>query len=503
MEVTLISIENSPSLIFPVMQEILIKAGHKCKYIFTPLQGSSDEYIKNLAEQIASISKNSKLIGFSCMTNTFPASISLIKSLKKYTNAKIVVGGVHPTLKPFDFTEYVDYVCVGEGEEALLELANKISQDKKTDNIENIYVKKGDKLIVNPLRPIPDNLSSLPTPEFNFKETYMERDGKIVSLDQNKNLIKNFYNKYYYIITSRGCPYRCKYCLNGALIKIHKGYIKIRRRSNEHVLEELRKIKKILPKETILGFVDDDFCAQPLENLREFCLKYKKEIGMPFLCASTPSSMNEEKLKCLIDAGLIRLEIGVQTINDNINKEVFGRFATKKQVVDLSKILDKYRYKLEVCYDFILDNPWETDETRLETLRFMLSLNRPFTAFLFSLTTYPGTDLYERAKKEGILKKDSTLYKKNHMLLNNNKINTLIILYNKFNFPKKVIKFLILIRNIWPINIILENSSYFIWRMYNYFYGLRDSIRRKDKEKRDYYLYAPIKSILKKINKSI
>lgn len=503
MEVTLISIEESPSLIFPVMQEKLRSAGHKCKYVFIPLQHTSEEKVKQLAQKIAKVAKDSGLIGLSCMTNTYPAGIMLLAHLKKYIDTKktkIIVGGVHPTMKPFDLEKHADYVCVGEGEEALLELVEKLAHKKKTDNICNIYINKGGKLKVNPLRPIIDNLNSFPTPYFNFTDTYTEHNGNIVSLandTENKELLNKFYRKYYFVITSRGCPYRCTYCLNSALIRLHKGYIKIRRRSKEHVLTELSRMKEILPKDITLGFVDDDFCAQPLEDLKSFCAAYKTQIGLPFFCASTPSSMNEEKLKCLLDAGLIRLEIGIQTISDKINQQVFRRYATKKQAVALSQMLSRYRHKVEICYDFILDNNWETDETRLETLNFILTLDRPFYLFLFSLTPYPGTELYERAKSEGLLVDDSVLYKKNHMLLNNNKINTLIVLYNRYKFPKFIIKGLIQVKDLWPFSWTLQNSTYLLWRAYNYYYGLKDSIKRKDFKSVRYYLIAPFTLLTK------
>ena len=499
MKTLLINLTDSPSLIFPVMQEILISNGHECKNIQVPLEDASDKYIEQIAKQIVSICPESKLIGISCITNTYLACINLIKNLRKFSKSKIVVGGVHPTVKPNEFNGYADYVCVGEGEEALLELVNKLDKNKRTDNIPNIYTFQNGKLKINSLRPLLKNLNNLPTPKFNFNETYLENQGKIYKLADKKELIKKFYSKYYFIITSRGCPYRCTYCLNNALIKISSEYIVIRRRNNEHILNELRNFKKIIPKGNIIGFVDDDFCAQPLENLKQFCELYKQEINLPFFCASTPSSMNEDKLKVLLNAGLIRLEIGVQTISDRINKEVFGRYATKNQVINLVKILEKYRHKLQICYDFILDNPWETDETRLETLNFILSLKKPFTAFIFSLTTYPGTELFERAKSEGILKKDSDIYKKNHMILENNKINTLWVLYNKYHFHKNIIKLFIANRNHWPLNYILEKSTYLLLRTYNYFYGLKDSLNRKDKHLRDYYLLAPFKLLIKKI----
>ena len=219
---------------------------------------------------------------------------------------------------------------------------------------------------------------------------------------------------------------------------------------------------------------------------------------MPFFCASTPTSISEEKLKVLLDAGMVRLEIGIQSISDKVNKEIFGRFALKNSVVKAVKMLENYRDKLEICYDFILDNPWETDDTRQESLEFVMDLKKPYTLSLFSLTLYPGTGLYERAKKEGIIKNDFTdVYLKNHMLLNNGVINTFFVLYSKYNLPKNLIRLMISGKNLPIFGSLLKNSTYILWRAHNYYVGLKDSLKRRDKENRDYYLKAPIKQIIR------
>src|SRR3989339_18327 len=498
MKVILISLEESPSLFFPFMQDILIKNGHDPLYFHIPLDlRKSDAELSSVVEQLKKLSNGAGLFCISCMTNTFFSFKRISKKLKDF-GVPIAIGGVHPTVKPEESLELADYVCVGEGEEALPELIERIANKKRTDNIKNIYVKKNGEIIRNLLRPIVQDLDTFPVPRFYLDKIFYYHNGQIKSLNSQKGLINSFYKKYFYVITSRGCPYRCKYCLNDCLIKIHKDFARLRRRTNAHVIRELKNAKRILPKDEIIGFVDDDFCAQPFDNLKKFCELYKKEISMPFFCASTPTSISEEKLKVLLDAGMVRLEIGIQSISDKVNKEIFGRFALKNSVVKAVKMLENYRDKLEICYDFILDNPWETDDTRQESLEFVMDLKKPYTLSLFSLTLYPGTGLYERAKKEGIIKNDFTdVYLKNHMLLNNGVINTFFVLYSKYNLPKDLIRLMISGKNLPIFGSLLKNSTYILWRAHNYYVGLKDSLKRRDKENRDYYLKAPIKQIIR------
>ena len=500
MKVVLISIEGCSSIFFPIMQEMLAEKGHECLYIHVPFPGLgniSDEELDKVILELEPLCKDADLIGTSCMTNTYVGFTKLATKLKSF-GVPLIVGGVHPTVRPEECWDYVDYVCVGEGEEPLMELVDRMDKKKSTDKIKNLYVKKKQKVIKNKLGEIVKDVNTLPVPKFDYEKTYFYHNGKIKSLAENKELIKKEYGKYYFIITSRGCPYRCKYCLNDCLIQIKPEYAIIRKRNKEHIMEELRRAKKVLPKGTMVGFVDDDFCTRSLEDLGGICEAYKKEIGIPFFCASTPTSMNKEKIEMLADAGLIRLEIGVQSIDDYVNKEIYGRYIGRKQVEETVKILEKYRHKMTICYDFILDNPWETDKTRLESLDFILSLKKPVNFFLFSLTLYPGTGLLDKAKKEGIIKDEfKEVYTKNHMLLENSVVNTLFVLYINYHLPKNIVKLLMKTRNFVPINKALGKSTYPLFRFSNYLTGLRDSINVGDKELRNYYLKAPFKNPLR------
>ena len=154
-----------------------------------------------------------------------------------------------------------DYVCVGEGEDAMVELASRIENSERTDNIKNIYTKLDGKIIENELRPLIEKLDDLPVPSFNLDNLYRYYQGNILCLAEHQHLYNQMFPDYYFIITSRGCPYRCSYCLNSALININRSYIRLRRRSNHHIISELKNLRKVYKQRVTIGFVDDDFCA--------------------------------------------------------------------------------------------------------------------------------------------------------------------------------------------------------------------------------------------------
>ncbi len=492
MKVLLIGLEISPSISLPLLQEILIQKGMECDYIHLPIEANiSDSKLEEILLQIKEMTNGVELIGISLMTNTFNMFKRLSIGMKNW-DIPIVAGGIHPTFEPEECLDYVDYVCTGEAEKSLLDLSERISTKDRTDNIPGIYVKQNGTIIKNKIYGFTEDLNLLPVPKINLEKRFFLYDGKIKQL--NENLMNEYHKKYYYILGSRGCPYRCRYCLNDSLISVNHKFSKIRKRSTEHIIQELKNAKKLLPKDIIIGFIDDDFCVKSMKELEDFCSIYKKEIGLPFFCAATPTSINDKKIKALISAGLIRLEIGIQSISDSVNHNIFGRFALKKNSTDATKMLEKYRNKVQLCYDFILDNPWEKDDTKIETLNFIMSLKKPITISIFSLTIYPGTKLFDRAKKENIIKDvQIEVYNKNFMILQNDAINTLFVLYTRYYFPKFIIKILIRYIQVPLIKITLKHMTFFLWRSNNYFTGLYDSIKRKDKTSISYYLSAPIK----------
>jgi len=507
MNVTLVSIESSPSLIFPIMQDMLKREGHRCNLIHVSLHRYDEVFLRELAEKIVTVGETPGLIGISTLTNSFSACKSLIGQLRNFTQAKIIVGGIHPTVKPEEaLTAGADYVCVGEGEYALLELAGKLDRGEPADKIPNIYTRKDGRVVANPLRPLVHNLDDLPVPPFDLKHFYIYYRGKILSLEQNPELIYEIYPVIYFIITSRGCPYVCTYCLNSALIQIDKSYRRIRRRSNRHIIEELKNLKKVYHKKVTIGFVDDDFCAQSEENLQDFLKLYKEEIGLPFFVASTPHSMTARKMKMLVDGGLTRLEIGIQSINDDVNKKIYKRASLKNKVVEAINIVSPYRHQVTLNFDLILDNPWESDDARLETLRFLYTIPRPVQLNMYSLNLYPGTELYYRALEEGKLKDEQKeIYQKNHMVdINPDAINTLYVLCIIYKFPSCLTELLAkLMRICWVKSIFKKATRPLLsWsrlcqniQLYNQL--MFKSLRTGDKENFVYLIKLPFRKFFR------
>ena len=173
MKIILISIEESPSLFFSVMQEILINKGHESKYLHLQLNSKiNDEKLSRITKQLKEFCVGAGLICISCMTYSFIAFTRLAKKIKKF-NIPIIVGGIHPTIRPEECLDYADYVCVGEGEEVIPELANRLEKNKRIDDIKNIWLKKNGKIVKNKLRPLIKDLDKLPVPTFKSENLFL------------------------------------------------------------------------------------------------------------------------------------------------------------------------------------------------------------------------------------------------------------------------------------------------------------------------------------------
>lgn len=506
MEVLLISVENRISPVVTVLQQILISKGHVCKYLYIdlPEYKHDNSYMEKVAKQINEISKDAKLIGFSCMTFSFLFCKELLSHIKKNSNAKIIFGGVHPTVKPYEVLEVADYVCVGEGEEALVELVEALENNKPTNSIKNIFTKSNGKVITNELRPLIKDLNSLPYPKYLVDKIYICSKGIIYNLNQNKHLLKRVFPGTYHIVGARGCPYQCTYCINGALTSLKKEYYTVRRRSYEHILAEINDFIKTYKTPIRIGFVEDDFCAQSEGDLQNFIERYKRDVGLPFLVFSTPSSISSKKMDLLVGAGLVRIQMGIQSINENVLKEIYKRPATRAMVKRGIDIISKYRNKVELMYDAILDNPWEGDSSKIETLRFLFEIPKPATFNLYSLTLYPGTPLYYRAQQEGLIKDEiSEVYQKDFVIdLKNNSTNSLFILYTKYHFPAFLIKAALILRKFKLINFILKKSTIPLLRLHDnmqrfslYVTEFFEAIITRNSFEIGYYLKLPFNKI--------
>lgn len=440
----------------------LKKKGHRVEIIFLPRRlgkrGDFDDiytpFASSILTDLKQLSCKADLVGISVMTPYFNNAIELTKFLKKNIKAPVVWGGIHPTVEPKECLDYADFVCLGEGEEAVLELVEKIKEGKNYTKTANFWFKKGKEIIRNPLRPLKQDLDNLPFPDYDLRDHYILQDEHIKKftprlLQQHLSYIPGKDGKQftsYPIFCTRGCPHGCSYCCNNALRSLYPGQKYIRRRSVENIIQELKEIKNLFPFIEAIRIEDDSFLVATGPEIVKFAKAYQKEINLPFICLSSPVNITEEKIKALVNSDMIGIQMGIQSGSDPLNKNVFNRPIKGEQILAGASIINKYRDKLmPPRYDIITDNPFETDKDLIQTIRILSRIPGKYILNLYSLVFYPGTALNRKATKEGLITNKEDVYRKDWLGVKMSYLKFLIFL-NRFSFfkiPPGWLKFLL------------------------------------------------------------
>ena len=104
------------------------------------------------------------LVAFSSMTNMFPYVKEWSAWVKKFSNIPTICGGIHPTVDPEDSisTDGLDMICLGEGEKAIVELAERITNGQNYCEIQSTWIRKNGRIAKNKVAPLREDLDSLP-----------------------------------------------------------------------------------------------------------------------------------------------------------------------------------------------------------------------------------------------------------------------------------------------------------------------------------------------------
>ena len=402
MQITLISAATYPSdQGIRTISAVLKKAGHKVKMVFMTLsEDYSKFYSKNELNQLLKICKNSELIGVSSFVSTAPRAIQIIKHLEKnFPKKPIVWGGIHATISPHECIKNCNLVCVGEGEEAILDLVKSIEKKKSPDKIKNLWIKKPNKKIIkNPVRMAIHDLDILPIPDYDTENHY------ILDSSNLRKFSERDLDGAIFFLTGRGCPHGCDYCSNSLLNELYKGKTKqvVRWHSVDYIIKVILELKKKFPTLSYFDIRDDTFSLRPLEQIKDFSKKYKEKVNMRFKCLGDPHTITDEKIGALVDAGCTDFIMGIQG-TERVNREIYHRYQTNKQVLDTTKIFNKYKDKLTVMYDVITCNPYEKPQDIIEMIRLLQKIPKPYFLSVNNLVFFHGSKLHARALEDKII----------------------------------------------------------------------------------------------------
>lgn len=404
----------------------------QCFYIFYDF---NKLYPQSVLDDLAYFCKGSDLIGVSLISSAYRNSIHITNHLRKSIDCPIIWGGKHPTIDPDDCIQHADMVVIGEGEDTMLELVDAINSGRSYDQTLGTWVRHKETVIKNEKRPLEQNLDKYLFPDYSIENKFVldTRNMRIRPMESSD--LKQMKNWYPTMIT-RGCPFRCAFCTNT------KDLRKMRARSIGNVIAEIKEFLNIHPSTKRIFFRDDALTSMPMEFIEELSSELK-EINLPFTCSGVMSStpMFKEKLTLLRNAGFVGVKMGIQSGCERVRREVHTRPESNKTIVWGASVLNFLRFG-KINYYMITDNPYESEDELIESIRFTSRLPRPFSLSLFSLNFYPGTALYRRALQDGIIENKEEALQESTMVFKNTYLNKVFLLVRHLELPPRLVDYL-------------------------------------------------------------
>ncbi len=375
MKLHLVSDENSDN------ERPKLGLGYLASYLkkFAPWVSLSISFDKD--DYLADIAKiKPDVVGFSAMTPSFKRQMVKAKKIKDKFGLPEIIGGNHVSLVPQDLPKWLDVGVVSEGEEVLLRLLKHYKDTGKLQS-EDIAAlvwwegkelrRTGDALLVEPI----DNI---PFPDWDFLGVGEKGPG--------------------HILTSRGCPFRCRFCEAGKFWK------KYRSHSPQYVAAEIEDIYKNF-KRSELVIMDDLFFAnkERIKAIAGLLRERKLHQKMRFEVIGRADLFNEEIAKILKSMNVFAISFGMESGSEPILQYLKRETVTLEQIRKAVKIAKKY--EMEVLGGFMVGTPGETEEDIKKTMEFIKELDLDQVGINVT-TPLPGTELWEEGKKRGIIKND-------------------------------------------------------------------------------------------------
>ena len=323
------------------------------------------------------------VIGYGVCTGQQTYYLAVNRWLKRHHRFVAVFGGPHATFFPEMVEEEgVDAVCRGEGEEAALELCDRLERGRDFSDVRNLWVKTGGRVTRNPVRPLIADLDRLPPPDRQSRYALDPRHREYAA--------KSF-------MTSRGCPYRCAYCFNPAMEGLYgPAWGRRRLRSAENVVGEIESVAAT----SVLRFVQFRCSMFPYETawLEEFAALYRRRVGLPFYCHVRADHMTEPVVALMARAGCKSVNMGIECADETYRREVLRRPMSNEAVRAACARL--HRHGIRILADNMLGLPGRRLEDDVETLRFNAACGIEYPLAML-LQPYPGTEIERYARQGG------------------------------------------------------------------------------------------------------
>lgn len=328
------------------------------------------------------------LLGITTTTPSFDVITELIhRTHKRFPEIPIVLGGPHATGSPeaCASTEGIYAVVVGEGELTFVDIYDVVKEHGTLDKVSGIWFRSNGSVKFTGKRPLIKCLDSIPFPARDLLPTHLYYSPPTKSLSDEQ--VAN-------IISSRGCPFNCTYCLSDMMWDK-----KYRHRSPENVINEIENLINAYGVKEF-NFNDDLFTANK-KRLKHFCeLLIKKDLNVKWVCMSRADYIERDILVLMKKAGCGKIAMGLESGSEKVLKIMKKRIDLSRSVKAVQEIKNA---GIKVGVSFVIGHVGETEETIQKTIK-LAKICNPDTIAFFQASPYPGTEFYRMVKEAGYLR---------------------------------------------------------------------------------------------------
>ena len=351
------------------------------------------------------------IIGISVSNVTVSSALKIAKIAKGYnSNIKVIFGGPAATIIPDYVLENksVDFLVYGEGEISTANLTEHILKNQLSSQIlkqvKGIVFRDSEKIVKTEPQSLIQDLNKLPFPD---RESMFR-------VNEKRELQKIYSNGD--VLTSRGCPYLCKFC---ACFKIW-GTRTPRSRSVKNIIDEISYLVQTYGQSSFV-FWDDLFTVNK-KHVIELCNEIiKQNLNIKWVCLARLNNIDREMIEAMKRAGCWQIQVGIESGCNRVLK-----FINKNLTIDLIKKKTKILRDSNINWlaFFIVGFPTETKGEIIQTLNFIKTI-RPTTVGISIFSPYPGTELHTYINEHGLSKKSENYIKNDTWYIENNYSGTM------------------------------------------------------------------------------
>jgi radical SAM superfamily enzyme YgiQ (UPF0313 family) len=307
------------------------------------------------------------------------------------------LGGHGPSPEPAYFLNKMqaDAICIGEGDETILDLLDAVSNKRSLSTVKGIAWRDGGEVHVNERRPLIGDINALPFPAYHRFPMDVYR---LLRMPHTTN--KDFVAC---ILSGRGCPFRCNFCY-----RMDKGF---RPRADEVIIEEIR----LLQKDYAINYIAfyDELLMSSEERVLSLCESFLRA-GLKFKweCNGRLNYAKPEVLKVMKRSGCVFINYGIECMDDKILKTMHKALKTQQITSGIEATLAE---GISPGFNIIFGNIGENKRTLKQGVEFLLRYDDGSQRrTIRPVTPYPGSELYYKAIEWGMLKDCADFYENKH-----------------------------------------------------------------------------------------